>query len=99
MMKFIRTNLDIPKVLDEEDWWGTAYVEFTVETDGSLTDLGVYKKLHPAADSAAIAMVKKMPKWIPGKMAGKVVATRVAIPVKFRHSIIPRKRHWWALFN
>lgn len=99
MMKFIRTNLVVPKVLDDEDWWGTVYVGFVVEADGSLTELTVKRRLHPAADSAALALVKQMPKWNPGKSRKQEVATSVVLPIRFRHSSVTRKRKWWMLFN
>ncbi|MBQ8656788.1 MAG: TonB family protein, partial [Prevotella sp.] len=47
-------------------------LSFVVEKNGSLSDIKIiHSSDDPAVDQEAIRLVKKMPKWKPGKMEGK----------------------------
>ncbi|GAA2994074.1 energy transducer TonB [Prevotella corporis] len=59
-------------------------IVFTVNEDGSLSDITVMKNLTPPLDEEAIRIVKSMPKWKPAKLNGKAVKSKYTIPVNFR---------------
>ena len=63
---------------------GRVLVQFTVEKDGSITDIEVLKHVHPLLDKEAVRIVSGMPRWIPGKHFGFPRRVRYTIPVTFR---------------
>jgi protein TonB len=58
-------------------------VMFVVETDGTLSNVRVAKKVFPSLDSEAVRVVKTMPKWKPGKEKGRPVRVNFTLPVVF----------------
>lgn len=80
LLAFIADN--IPENIPGE---GRATVSFTVEKDGSLNDIRVIRSSsYKELDDEAIRIIRKMPKWIPGKYRGKAVRVKYTIPVTFR---------------
>ena len=63
---------------------GTVYVQFTVEKDGSITNVKLLRSLNPKYNQEAVRLVKEMPDWIPAKDAeGNNVSTKMKLPVKY----------------
>ncbi|RYF96764.1 MAG: TonB family protein [Chitinophagaceae bacterium] len=81
--QFIVTNLKYPKAAMEVKRQGTVYVGFTVEKDGSLTNVGVERKVGLGLDEEAIRVVRSSPKWVPGVQNGRPVRVKFNVPVKF----------------
>lgn len=73
-MRWIDTGSDIS---------GRVIVQFKIAKDGTVKDPKVIKGLAPEFDEEALRLVRGMPKWIPGKIAGKVVETTYTVPVRF----------------
>lgn len=73
-MRWIDTGSDIS---------GRVIVQFKIAKDGTVKDPKVVKGLAPEFDEEALRLVRGMPKWIPGKIAGKVVETTYTVPVRF----------------
>ena len=85
LMKFLRDNIQYPRISRENNSQGKTYVNFVVNTDGSIQDVEVMKSSGDVyLDKEAIRVVKTMPKWNPGKQAGKAVRVRFTLPVSFR---------------
>ena len=84
MMKFITENIRYPQVDLEAGNQGRVYVQFIVEKDGSLTNVEVMRGISPTLDREAKRVIRIMPKWKPGKAGGKVVRTRMRLPISFR---------------
>ena len=82
MSQFIAKNIEVPEYAMPLE--GKVYVRFIVDRDGSITNVRVLKGLHRDYDQAAVKVVRKMPKWKPGKQAGKAVRVQYEIPIKFR---------------
>ena len=82
MFEFINENLRWPDT--EADVQGRVVVLFTVEKDGSLSDIKVAKSLDPLFDKEAVRVVKSMPKWKPGMDNGEPIRVRSSVPVTFR---------------
>lgn len=62
---------------------GKVLVEFVVEKTGELTEIQVVRGLCDQCDVEAVRLVKAMPKWTPGSQGGKLVRTRMVLPVIF----------------
>jgi periplasmic protein TonB len=56
---------------------------FTVNTDGSITDPQVLKGLGFGTDAEALRVLKLMPRWKPGRQAGRTVRVRYNLPISF----------------
>jgi len=83
-MKFMMQNLKFPKAAENDGASGTVRVHFIIETDGSLTNIKVKERIHPALDAEGIRIVRAMPKWTPAKLNGKAVRQNAMIAIPFR---------------
>ena len=84
LIEFLRKNLKYPKKAIKNKIEGRVLMSFNVEKDGSISEVKKMNDVHPLLDKEAVRIVKKMPKWIPGKHDGKVVRVRFTLPVTFR---------------
>lgn len=75
---FIKENYKTP---DEDGLKGKVYVTFIVEKDGSLSDLKVLRDIGYGTGKEAVRVLKKCPKWNPGKQNNKTVRVQYAIPI------------------
>ena len=80
---FVQANLIYPSDARWRSKQGYVGVRFTVEADGSLSEIKVYKKLTHSCDQAAMNAVAKSPKWIPGELYGKPCRARKVVMVRF----------------
>jgi periplasmic protein TonB len=79
---FIKQNLRFPT---QDNVQGTVFVGFTIEADGSVTDIKIKKALRPDLDAEAIRILQIMPKWIAAKDPnGKAVPCMMTYPMKFK---------------
>jgi TonB family protein len=79
---FIRDHLKHPAVGKFANT-GQVELSFTVEPDGSLSNIRVIRPLSPECDAEAIRVVNSMPRWRPGVHDGKPVRVHQAITVAF----------------
>jgi TonB family protein len=73
-----------PKAARDSSIQGRVIVKFTVEKDGTITDVEVARGVHPALDEEAVRVVSMMPKWKPGTQMGDTVRTKFTLPVFFK---------------
>lgn len=76
--QYVTKNVVLPKNLT-----GAAKVQmtFVVEKDGSLTDIKSVKAISGAFVNPFINVLKKSPKWIPGKVSGKALRVAYRLPI------------------
>ena len=84
MAQFIQKNVVYPELAKEMGEQGTVYVQFVVNSNGSIQDVVVIKSVSDLLDKEAIRVVKKMPAWSPGEQAGKKVRVRFTLPINFK---------------
>jgi TonB family protein len=84
LMQYLSSNIKYPKEAEEKGAQGRVITSFIVEKDGSISDIKIKISVHPALDAEAIRIVKKMPKWIPGKQGGEPVRVKYTLPITFR---------------
>lgn len=63
---------------------GKVYVQFVVDTDGSLTDVKAVKGIGAGCDQEAVRVIEAAPKWSPPKQRGKPVKQRIILPITFK---------------
>ncbi len=82
--KYIYNNFI--KVIQDRDtsFSGKLYLVFTVNKDGSTSDITVEKKVAPWIAEIGIQMVKNMPKWEPAVTDGEISKIQQTTPVNIR---------------
>lgn len=84
LYEWLGKNLVYPPIAAENGVQGTVYVRFVVKKDGSVGEAQIMRSKDPELDKEALRVVKKLPKFIPGKMNGHSVNVWFTLPVKFR---------------
>ncbi len=82
--KFIKENLNLFPAGVESDIIGRVILSFTIEEDGTISDIKCMRSPHDDLTEEAIRVVKLMPKWLPGKQNGKAVRVKYVLPFTFR---------------
>jgi len=83
LMKWLNENIKYPSIAEENGIQGRVVCSFIVETDGSFSNLEVVRSIDPSLDKEAVRVLKKMPKWNPGKQNGSSVRVKYIVPVTF----------------
>lgn len=80
--KFIGQNYKVPAEINKQKLNGKVYLQFMIETDGSLTDIHVIRdKLGYGAGEEAVRVLKLSPKWNPASDQGKPVRVMYNLPI------------------
>ena len=82
--KWVFQNMVYPDVARENGISGRVTLQFTIETDGSLTNIRVLRGVDPSLDQEAIRVVSMSPKWTPGKQRDKAVRVTYNFPIYFQ---------------
>jgi TonB family protein len=85
-VKWIYGQLDgnYPQEAVKNNIQGKVYVSFTVNVDGTLSDIRSIRKTDPILEECIIGIVKKSPKWTPGRRQNKPVKVTYQVPIQFR---------------
>ncbi|MBQ2674568.1 MAG: energy transducer TonB [Prevotella sp.] len=62
---------------------GRLFVSFVVGEDGSLSDIRILRSGSAEANEAALRLVADMPRWIPGRRNGQIVASPYTLPIDY----------------
>lgn len=84
MMKWLSNNIRYPESAQQNGISGRVVVKFVVEKDGSIGSPTIVKGVDRDLDQEALRVVKRMPKWQPGKNNGQPVRSYFNLPVTFR---------------
>ncbi|HAK78126.1 MAG TPA: energy transducer TonB [Runella sp.] len=80
---FLMNNLRYPSQAQRSNVQGRVYLSFTVEPDGSLSNINVTRGVGFGCDEEAVRVMKLMPKWKPGKQSGRAVRVKFNMPIVF----------------
>lgn len=83
MRRFIQENVVYPEISRELGDQGRIYLEFVVEPDGVITHVSCMRKLTPALEREAERLIRAMPNWITGTVAGVKVRSKCRLPITF----------------
>jgi TonB family protein len=84
MQEFIKNNINYPDLAKENNIEGKVFMKFVVRSTGEIDNIQIVRGVHKVLDTAAMELVKKMPRWIPGVQNGKTVPVYFILPVVFR---------------
>lgn len=76
-------NIKFTACAIEERVSGRVYVSFVVDKDGAISQVKVLKGIGCGMNEVVENAINKMPKWKPGKVKSKAVATLFTLPVRF----------------
>lgn len=83
LRKFIANAIKYPVIAQENGIQGKVYVNFVVDTDGSITNAKIARGVDQSLDKEALRVVNSLPKWKPGKQRGKAVKVSYTVPISF----------------
>jgi protein TonB len=78
---FLDRNLKWPQ--REMDVQGTVLISFIIDKSGKVDKVRIEKSIIPEFDNEAKRVMLLMPKWKPGELNGRKVATLMYLPVQF----------------
>lgn len=84
VLEYVYKQIKYPTDMKDGCWEGTTLVTFTIEIDGSVSDVRTVRGLHPSFDAEAERVIASMPRWTPGKMNGRAVKVQMYFPVRIR---------------
>ena len=82
--KWVNSKLVYPEIAKENGVQGRVTLQFTVEKDGSVTNVKVLRGVDSSLDKEAVRVVQSSPKWKPGKQRDRAVKVTYTFPVIFQ---------------
>lgn len=82
--KWVYSKIVYPEVARENGISGRVTLQFTIESDGSLTNIKVLRGIDQSLDQEAVRVVSMSPKWTPGKQRDKAVRVTYTFPIMFQ---------------
>ncbi len=83
LYNYFDENLVYPSEILDEKIEGNVLIKFTIDTSGLAAKIVIEKSLHQKLDSAAVAIVNKMPLWKPAMLNGQPIPSTHRIPLFF----------------
>ncbi|MDF9795679.1 protein TonB [Catalinimonas alkaloidigena] len=82
--EYVGKNLKYPSQARRMGIEGKVFVQFVVNTDGSITQVQAIKGIGAGCDAEAVRVLENAPKWKPGKQRGRPVRVRMVLPITFK---------------
>ena len=82
--KWVNSHLVYPEIAKENGVDGRVTLQFTVEKDGSVSNVKVLRGVDPSLDKEAVRVVQNSPKWTPGRQRDRAVKVTYVFPVIFK---------------
>ncbi len=84
LYRYIAAQLRYPAQARREGVEGKVYLEFTVNTDGTLSDIRVVRGIGGGCDEEAVRVLEGSPAWNPGRQRGVTVRQKMVLPIIFK---------------
>ena len=82
--KWVNQHLEYPEIAKENGVQGRVTLQFTVNPDGSVSNVKVLRGVDSSLDKEAVRVVSQSPKWKPGKQRDRPVKVTYTFPVVFQ---------------
>ena len=79
--KWVNQRLVYPEIAKENGVQGRVTLQFTVESDGRVTNVKVLRGVDSSLDQEAVRVVSSSPRWTPGKQRDRAVRVTYTFPV------------------
>jgi TonB family protein len=83
LYSFLGDNIKYPVNERKGNVEGTVFISFVVEKDGNVSEVKVQKGVSNGLDAEALR-VARLTRWTPGKTGGKIVRTRMVLPIQYK---------------
>ena len=83
-MEYLMQSIKYPEDAMKQKVEGRVIANFVVETDGTISNVEIWRPVSPSLDAEAIRVLQAMPRWTPGKQSGKPVRVKYTVPVTFK---------------
>lgn len=80
---WVNEQLVYPAEAFKKNVQGRVTLQFTVNSDGAVSNVKVLRGVSKELDAEAVRVVKLSPKWTPGKQKGKPVSVIYNFPIIF----------------
>lgn len=84
LLRFINQNRRYPEAAYNAGIQGRVVCSFIVNSNGSISDVQVFKGVEASLNDEAVRIFRMMPSWNPGRINGMPVPVRVIRAVPFR---------------
>lgn len=81
---WVNQRLRYPEIARENGIQGRVTLQFTIEKDGSVSNVKVIRGVAPSLDREAVRVVSSSPKWKPGTDNEEAVRVTYTFPVIFQ---------------
>ena len=82
--RWVNSRLQYPEIAKENGVQGRVTLQFTVNADGSVSNVKVLRGVDPSLDQEAVRVVSSSPKWTPGRQRDRAVKVTYTFPVVFQ---------------
>lgn len=82
--KWVNSKLVYPEIAKENGVQGRVTLQFTVNADGTVSNVKVLRGVDSSLDKEAVRVVSSSPKWKPGKQRDRAVKVTYTFPVIFQ---------------
>lgn len=82
--KWVNSKLVYPEIAKENGVQGRVTLQFTVNADGTVSNVKVLRGIDSSLDKEAVRVVSSSPKWKPGKQRDRAVKVTYTFPVIFQ---------------
>jgi TonB family protein len=83
MKAFVKKKLKWPNEFGNK---GYVIITAVITKNGNIINAKITRSLCAFCDISALNLLKKMPRWSPGVIRGKLVNTEIEIPIRFKLS-------------
>ena len=83
LAKFLAQNTEYPEMEHQNDIGGKVITQFTVNEDGTISDIKVLRSPSPGFNREVTRVIKSMPAFKPGMQQGRAVKVRFTLPFVF----------------
>ncbi|MCI1640172.1 MAG: energy transducer TonB [Bacteroidales bacterium] len=81
---WVNQHLNYPEIAKENGVQGRVTMEFTVNADGTVSNVKVLRGVDSSLDEEAKRVISMSPKWTPGKQRDRAVKVTYTFPVIFQ---------------
>ena len=82
--KWVNSRIVYPEIAKEDGVQGRVTLQFTVNADGTVSNVKVLRGVDSSLDKEAVRVVSSSPKWKPGKQRDRAVKVTYTFPVIFQ---------------
>ena len=83
LQRYLAQNLRYPAPASRANVSGRVFVGFVVNANGSIAGVQLLRGIGFGCDEEAKRVIEQMPRWKPGKQAGRAVRVRFTLPIVF----------------